>query len=282
MPPANANSRVRRQAATQPTAARAAGKPAEAFPIDPADLIVGLGRGLSVIESFDDEHSRMTIAEVALRTGIPRTAARRHLLSLCHFGYAATDGKRFWLEPRVLRLGQSYLDAARVPRLVRPFIQHLSMTTGETVNVSVLDGDEVVYVARSNSPRVVSIGFHPGARVPAHVVSPGTVLLATLDEAALTAWVEAHEFAGFTSNTPVDPAAYLAQVRLARSQDFWMAQGQLDAALTGVAVALKDRRGVCKAAIGMTVQSASWSPEQIVAQLVPALHATAQSLRSVL
>ena len=269
----------------RPPAERGEGAPgaaASAFPIDPADLVAGLGRGLAVIESFDDEHSRMTIAEVGVRTGIPRTAARRHLLSLCHYGYAATDGKRFWLEPRVLRLGQSYLDAARVPRLVRPFIQHLSMATGETVNVSVLDGHEVVYVARSNSPRVVSIGFHPGARVPAHVVSPGTVLLAALDDAALVEWVEAHAFAGFTASTVTDKAAFLEQVRLARSQNYWMSQGQLDAALTGVSVALRNRRGECKAAVGMTVQSATWSPEQIATRLVPALQETAQSLRGVL
>ena len=133
----------------------------DAFPIDPADLIAGLGRGFAVVEAFDDEHWRMTIAEVAQRTGIPRTASRRYLLSLCHFGYAETDGKQFWLSPRVLRLGQGYLEAARLPRLVRPFIQQISTATGETVNVSVLDGDEVLYVARSNSPRLVSIGFHP-------------------------------------------------------------------------------------------------------------------------
>jgi IclR family pca regulon transcriptional regulator len=252
------------------------------IPIDPADLIAGLGRGLSVIESFDDEHPRMTVAEVAARTAIPRTAARRYLLSLCHFGYAATDGKRFWLEPRVLRLGQSYLDAARLPRLVRPFIQQLSMATGETVNVSVLDDHEVVYVARSNSPRVVSIGFHAGARVPAHVVSPGTVLLSTLDDGELVEWVEAHEFAGFTSNTVTDRASFLEQVRAARSQDYWITSGQLDAGLTGVAMTLKDRHGECKAAIGMTLQSTPWSPEQIVARLVPGLQDIAQSLRPLL
>ena len=160
-----------------------------AFPIDPADLIVGLGRGLAVIQAFDDEHDRMTVAEVAQRTAIPRTAARRHLLSLCHFGFAATDGKRFWLTPKVMRLGQSYLESARLPRLVRPFIQQLSIATGETVNVSVLDGHEVVYVARSNSPRLVSIGFHAGARVPAHVVSAGTLLLATLALLASALWL---------------------------------------------------------------------------------------------
>jgi len=262
-------------------AAATAGAP-RPFPIDPADLIAGLGRGLAVIESFDDEHDRMTIAEVAARTAIPRTAARRHLLSLCHFGYAATDGKRFWLQPRVLRLGQSYLDAARLPRLVRPFIQQLSTNTGETVNVSVLDGHEVVYVVRSNSPRMVSIGFHAGARVPAHVVSPGTVLLAALDDDALARWIAEHDFAGFTAATLTSAAAFRDQVNAARASDYVVLQGQLDSGLTGVAVALKDRRGETRAAIGMTLQTVAWSVESIVAKLLPALQSTAQTLRPVI
>jgi len=252
------------------------------FPIDPADLIAGLGRGLAVIEAFDDEHARMTCAQVAQRTGIPRTAARRYLLSLCHFGYAQTDGKHFWLAPRVLRLGQSYLDGARLPRLVQPFIQRLSMATGETVNVSVLDGHEVVYVARSNSPRVVSIGFHAGARVPAHVVSPGKVLLATFKDDALQDWVAAHEFAGFTASTVVTAAGFLDEVRQARLQDHWVSVGQLDTGLTGVATALRDRFGECKGALGMTVQSAAWPAGEIEARLVPPLLETAQTLRAVI
>ncbi len=257
---------------------------AEASPlrIAPSDLIAGLGRGLAVIESFDDAHARMTATQVAERTGIPRSAARRHLLSLCHFGYADTDGKLFWLTPRVLRLGQSYLDGARLPRLVQPFIQRLSMQTGETVNVSVLDGHEVVYVARSNSPRVVSIGFHAGARVAAHVVSPGTVLLATLPDDALLRWAAAHEFVSFSANTPVQAPAFVEQVRLARQQDHWMSVGQLDTGLTGVATVLRDRFGTSKGALGMTVQSASWPTAQIRQRLVPALLETAQTLRSII
>ena len=126
------------------------------FDIDRKDLIEGLGKGLRMIEAFDDDHPRLSPSEAARRAAITRTAARRYLLSLVHFGYAATDGKLFWLTPRVLRLGQSYLGAARLPRLVQPFIQRASLASGETVNVSVLDGHEVVYVCllyTSPSPR---------------------------------------------------------------------------------------------------------------------------------
>ncbi|MBA4214214.1 MAG: IclR family transcriptional regulator [Polaromonas sp.] len=248
------------------------------FPIDPADLIAGLGRGLSVIEAFDDEHPRMTVSEVSQRTDIPRTAARRYLLSLCHFGYAQTDGKHFWLAPRVLRLGQSYLGAARLPRLVQPFIQRLSMATGETVNVSVLDGHEVVYIARSNSPRVVSIGFHSGARVPAHVVTPGVVLLARLSDEAMLKWINEHEFAVFTTHATCDAEKFVEWVRQARRMDHWITQQLLDPGLMGVAVALVDRHGNCKGALGMTLQVRNWSIQSVEEKLLPHLRETAMSL----
>jgi IclR family transcriptional regulator, pca regulon regulatory protein len=258
-----------------------AADPAE-FGIDPADLIAGLGRGLNVVESFDDEHWRMTVADVAARTAIPRTAARRYLLSLRHFGYADSDGKHYWLTPRVLRLGQAYLEAARLPRLVRPFIQQASAATGETVNVSVLDGDDVLYVARSNSPRLVSIGFHAGARAPAHVVSPGPVLLAALKEPALAKWIEQHDFAAYTPESVTDRRTFLRQVRLAQAQGWWATAGQLDTGLTGVSMPLKDRRGRCIAAVGMTVQTVHWNMQRVATQLLPVLQSVAQDLRQIL
>ena len=224
----------------------------------------------------------MTVAQVSTRTGIPRSAARRYLLSLVHFGYADTDGKHFWLAPRVLRLSQSYLDGSRLPRLVQPFIQRLSATTGETVNVSVLDGHEVVYVARSNSPRVVSIGFHAGARVPAHVVSPGWVLVAAMPPEQAEAWVAGHDFGRFTAATVVEREAFLEQLALVRRQGHWVSIGALDTGLTGVAIALRDRHGECKASLGMTLQTGHWPLPAITERLLPPLLETAQVLRAIL
>ena len=252
------------------------------FEIHKKDLIEGLGKGLRVIEAFDDDHTRLTASEAAALTGITRTAARRFLLSLCHFGYAATDGKHFWLSPRVLRLGQSYLGAARLPRLVQPFIQRASMQSGETVNMSVLDGHEVVYVARSNPPRYVSIGYQVGVRVPAHVVTPGFAILSTFPDAELDAWIAEHEFTGFTSHTVVDHDVFRANVHGARELGYWMTDQHLDTGLRGIALPLKDRRGECKGAIGMTLQVQSYTGEKIVEKLLPLLREAAQSLRPLL
>ncbi len=250
--------------------------------IDRKDLIEGLSRGLRVIESFDDEHVRLTPSELAPRAGITRTAARRFLLTLVSDGYADTDGKHFWLTPQVLRLGQSYLQAARLPRLVQPFIQRCSLQSGETFNVSVLDGHEVVYIARSNPPRFVTIGYHVGVRVPAHVVTPGVAMLSTYDDAWLGAWVAAHSFSSFTQHTVVDPQRFLANVHQARSMGYWMTDQQLDLGLRGIAMPLKDRKGECKGAIGTTVQSQSYTADEMVGKLLPLLREAAQSLRSIL
>ncbi len=254
---------------------------ASAFAIDRKDLIEGLGKGLRVIEAFDEEHPRLTPAEAAKRAGITRTAARRYLLSLCHFGYAATDGRLFWLMPRVLRLGQSYLEAARLPRLAQPFIQRAAYASGETVNLSVLDGHEIVYVARSGSPRLVTIGFQPGARVPAHVVTPGLAILSTFDDAALDDWIAAHEFASFTAQGITTGARFRKSVLAARALGYGIAEQQLDSGLRGFALPLKNRKGQCVGAIGTTLPLTE-STESMVARLLPPLQEAVQALRQVL
>ena len=245
-------------------------------------LIEGLGKGLRVIESFSDDCPRLTASEAGARAGLTRTAARRYLMSLVHFGYADTDGKHYWLLPSVLRLGRSYLEAARLPRLVQPFLQRMSMHTGETANLSVLDGDDVVYLARSNSPRVVSIGFHVGARMPAHVVSPGFVILSTFTPQRLAAWIDEHALARFTVQTITEPEKFRVTVESARRLGYWVADQYIDTGLSGLAVALTDRKGTCAGAISMTFQNQMYPGDAALTRLLPPLQELAQTMREVI
>jgi IclR family transcriptional regulator, pca regulon regulatory protein len=251
--------------------------------IDRRDLIEGLGKGLRVIEAFDEDHAQLTASQVADRTTITRTAARRYLLSLVHFGYAATDGKQFWLAPRVLRLGQSYLGTARLPRLVQPFIQRVAQQIGHTVNASVLDGHEVVYIARSSPPRWVTIGYGVGVRIPAHVVTPGFVMLAHLGDDEFERWVAEHEFVSYTPHTTSNRATFRSQVRQARALGHWHTEQQLDAGLRGVAVALLDRKGRCRGAVGTTMPMTAYRhAEHMLETVLPPLQEAAQEMRPLL
>jgi IclR family pca regulon transcriptional regulator len=237
--------------------------------VDRSLLIEGLGKGLRMIEAFSDDWPRMTATEAGQRTGLTRTAARRYLVSLVHYGYAETDGK-------------SYLDAARLPRLVQPFLQRLSMQTGETANLSVLDGHEVVYLVRSNSPRIVSIGFHVGARLPAHVVSPGPAVLSTFSPEALDAWLAAHPFVRFAPTTMTDPAEFRTAVLLATERGYGWARQYMDPGLCGLAVPLSDRKGRCVGALSMSFQAQTYPDDTCLARLLPPLQDTASTLRAIL
>ncbi len=256
--------------------------PAGEFPIAPADFIVGLERGLALIEAFDDTTPRMTVAQAATKTGLPRSAVRRHLLTLCHLGYLETDDKLYWLAPRILRLGRSYLGASRLPRKVQPFIQRLSDTIGETVNVSVLDGHDVTYLAHSNSPRLVSIGFQSGDRAPAHVVAPGVVLVSALPEKLRARWIAEHDFIGYTAKTVTTRDAFAVEVEAARRDGYCHLEQQLTSGLTGVAVLLTDTRGRCHGAMGTTFPTSARSHLEIMSHMIPEIRRVADSVRGLL
>jgi IclR family pca regulon transcriptional regulator len=150
--------------------------------IDKKDWIAGLDKGLAVLQTFDEHNSRLTATQAAQRCGITRTATRRYLLTLQHLGFVSTDGKLFWLTPKVMRLGQSYLESARLPRIVQPSLQRLAMGTQEISFVAVLDDFELVYIARNGQNRSMNTSFALGARVPCHLTSAGVLLLALLGE----------------------------------------------------------------------------------------------------
>jgi IclR family transcriptional regulator, pca regulon regulatory protein len=253
-----------------------------ALHIEADDLIAGLGRGLAVIECFDDEHSRLTAAEVAERTQISRTAARRYLLSLCHFGYANSNGKQFWLAPRVLRLGQSYLMSARLPRLAQPFLENLFGATQSTAGLAVLDDHEVIYLARHGGARLKNAGLQLGARLPAHVVSVGLAILTSFADEDLDAWIASHRFASFTQYSEKDPARFRDQVVRMRELSYSIADQQLELGWRGIAVPLRDRHGECLGALSVTMAVEAISVDDMVANVLPLLREAETGLRGLL
>ncbi len=180
------------------------------------DFIAGLRKGLAVIECFDDEHERLTSADVAMMTGLSRAAARRCLLTLHKLGYANYDGKMFSLTPRVLRLGYAYLLSTPLAQLFQPFLEHLNERVDESCSVTILDGDEIVHIAYAATRRVIAGGVGVGTRFPAYCTSMGRVLLAALDPAEALQRLGAAErrrITPFTQTAIEDLAAILDETR---------------------------------------------------------------------
>jgi IclR family pca regulon transcriptional regulator len=128
------------------------------------DFVQSLERGLAVIRAFDAEHSQLTLSEVARITGLTRAAARRFLITLVELGYVRTDGRLFALRPRILQLGYAYLSSLTLPEVALPHMEALVAQVNESCSVSVLDGDEVVYVARVSTHRIMTVAISVGTR----------------------------------------------------------------------------------------------------------------------
>jgi len=257
-------------------------RPAESEALLARDWIAGLERGLAVIEAFDENHSRMTAQQVGERCGLSRTAARRYLLTLQHLGYASGDAKQFWLTPRVMRLGQSYLSSARLPRIAQPVLQRVSASLQEVVYLAVLDEGEVIYVSRNGPNRAMNSGFVLGARVPGHVTSAGMLMLANLPSAQLEEWFATHSLPAYTPYTISNQEDLRKEIKRIRQQGWSLSEQQFDLSYRGIAVPLKDLRGDLIGALSVLMPIQGETGDAVVKRIVPVLQEAAQSLRNLI
>lgn len=247
-----------------------------------ADYIEGLAKGLAVLESFDTERQRLNATLAAERAGITRAAARRHLLTLAHLGYLDTDGSHFWLSPKVLRFSGSYLASARLPRLLQPTLNRLSAQLGDPVSAVVLDGAEVVIVARSGSNAVLAYGLHLGARLPAHATSTGRVLLAAQRKSDFNVWMKGRVLARLTPRTVTEPRAFRAVIEQARADDWCVAHEEHEIGVHALAVPLRNMQGRTVAAMNVVTSPERLAPAAVQRELLPALLEAARELRPLL
>lgn len=251
-------------------------------PLDKRDWIAGLEKGLSIIECFDDANPRLTASQAGARCGLTRTAARRYLLTLGHLGYVQSDGKLFWLTPRVLRLGQSYLESARLPRIVQPFLQRVTAGTQESAYVSVMDGDDIVYIARNGASRAMNTGYVLGARVQAQVTAAGLLMLSLREPAWIDNWLATHELRTYTSFTINSKERMRIEMARVRARGWAISEQQLDLNFRGVAVPLRDRHGEVVGALSVTMPMGHESSEDAVARVLSVLSETAQAMRNLI
>ncbi len=248
----------------------------------PPDHVAGLRKGLSVIESFNTIRSRLTVSEAARRANVSRAAARRYLLTLAELGYVGTDGDEYWLNPRVLRLAGAYLTSAIVPRALQPILNRLTAMTGESSAAAVLDGDDVIHVARCVSARIVSYGLQPGTHLPAYCTSTGKVLVASLPPAEADAWIARQSLKAFTRRTTATHDALRAQIQAARNAGYSISSEEYEPGVCAIAVPVRNSGGEVLAAMSVIVDPVRYSDRELVDRMLPALRACELEARALL
>lgn len=241
-------------------------------------FVQSLERGLAVIRAFDAEHPRLTLSEVARATGLTRAAARRFLLTLVQLGYVHCEGREFSLRPRVLELGYAYLSGLTMTEVVQPHLKALVAQVNESSSVSVLDGHDVVYIARVPTKRIMGVVIAVGTRFPAYATSMGRVLLAGLPQPELEKYLRDVTLAPLTPWTITDRCELRAALEIVREQGYAVVDQELEQGLRSAAAPLHDPDGRVVAAINVSVHTSRASMEQLVERFVPPLVETARQV----
>ena len=239
-------------------------------------FVQSLDRGLAVIRAFDAEHPELTLSEVARSTGLTRAAARRFLLTLVELGYVRTDGRQFTLRPKILELGYAYLSSLSLPEIALPHLEQLVERVHESTSVSVLDGDEVVYVARVPTKRIMTVSISVGTRFPAYATSMGRVLLAWRPADWLDGYLASAKLKALTAHTLADSETLRAELTAVRNRGWAMADQELEEGLRSVAAPIRDQSGQVVAAINVATNVSRTSAEELVERIVPQLLSTAR------
>ena len=244
---------------------------------DPS-FVEAFARGLSVIRAFGAGRDHMTLSEIAKVTDLPRATVRRALFTLVALGYACDDGRQFRLTPRILSLGHAYLSSTPLPGLLQPALESVSEMTRESCSASILDGTDIVYVARSATKRIMSVGLNVGSRLPAYCTSMGRVLLAAEPVERQKILLQQSKPTALTDRTVTDPARLLTELAKVRAQGYAYVDQELEIGLRSIAVPVCNTAGAVVAAINISTQASRMDEASIHAKIREALLQAAQSI----
>jgi IclR family pca regulon transcriptional regulator len=242
------------------------------------DYMLSLARGLQVIRAFGRDRPVLSIAEVARLTSISRAAARRCLHTLSVLGYVSGEAGRYALSPRVLALGYAYLGSAPVAQAAQPVLERVAERVHESCSLTVLDGEEIVYVARAATRRILSVGLAVGSRLPAYCTAMGRVLVAFASDAERSVFLSRVKPIRHTPHTIVHRSALAAELERVRSAGYALVDQELEIGLRSIAVPVRRPEQSVVAAMNVGVQATRVECETMKREYLPVLLEAAEEV----
>jgi IclR family pca regulon transcriptional regulator len=250
----------------------------EVYTGDP-NFMASLARGLLVIQAFTPQTPQMTISQISVRTGLSRAAVRRCLYTLSKLGFAgAEDGQRYSLRPKMLTLANTYTATSTLASAAQPILERMSAALGESFSVATLDGEDIVYIARTTVTRVMSVDLHIGSRLPAFCTSMGRVLLAYLPQDQLEQYLQRATFTQYTPRTMTSPDKLRLALRNVRRNGYALCDQELEIGLRSLAVPVYAPNGRVVATVNLSGNAPRMPMLDMQTRFLPHLRAAAGEL----
>jgi IclR family pca regulon transcriptional regulator len=251
-------------------------------PIEHRESVQGLRRGFAVIKAFSADARELTIADVAIRTGLPRAVARRYLFTLEELGCVVQSGSSFRLTPRLLDLGFTYLSTVQVAAYAQPFLEKVVAKLHDSSSIGVLDGKDCVYVARVTAKRIMTINLGVGSRLPAHATSMGKVLLAYLPAERLDEYFARGPLQQLTNYTLSDEGALRDALGEIRARGWALCDQETEIGVRAVAAPIFDRLHHVQAALNVGSHASRVHLRTLKRDYLPVVLDAAQKISRVL
>src|ERR1700742_1311540 len=246
------------------------------------DFVESLDRGLRLVQAFGERGAPMTLSEIAAASGLPRATARRILFTLQHGGYVSSDGKQFALTPHVLTLAGAYLRSNQVVAVLQPVLDRIAVAAQEISSLAVLDGDDVVFIARGSPTRIFTGGVEIGYRLPSFCTAVGRAILGRLGDAELKERLGAMRREALTAESVTEPKRLLAVITADRKQGYSLVDREAEPHFRSIAVPVKRYDGTIVAAINIGAHVDRISTEEMVKRFLPLLREGAEGVKATL
>jgi len=242
------------------------------------EFVRSVDRAFAILRAFGRETPALTLSQVAHRTGLTRASARRFLLTLQSLGYVGSEGREFFLRPRILDLGFAYLSSVPVFAVVEAHMEAMVQQVQESSSASVLDGTDVIYTLRVPTKRIMSVQIEVGTRLPAYATSMGRVLLSALGPVELDEYFRHAKLEPLTPNTVTDAQKLRSMLEQVRQQGWAMLDQELEVGVRSAAVPLHGSTGRVYAAMNISTNATRVTKERLLNEYLPVLRKTAEAI----
>ena len=244
-------------------------------------LMVGsVEKAFRVLGVFGKGQASLSLSQIADLAGLDLSAAQRFTHTLLKLGYLRKDAatRRLELSPRTLDLAAHFLSGQSLINTAMPYLMHLSKETEETVNLTLLDGVEIVFVSRFMSRHMLNTDVVIGTRMPAYCTAPGMAILSRLPEAEAIAIIDASPLIAHTKHTTWKRDDLIEKLRVSRRQGFVTQFQEFFLGDASVAAAIVDATGRPRGAVNVAVSCSRFKQDEMIERFAPLAVAAAHAI----
>jgi IclR family pca regulon transcriptional regulator len=247
-------------------------------------FIEALHRGLSILEIFDQDTPWLSLVEIAARVGMDKSTVFRFVYTLEQLGYLERnpDTKKYRPGLKVLTLGFTTLNNLGIAELARPHLQTLFEQCGETTNLSVRDGTEIVYVVRISSRRIINVNLSVGSRLPVHCTSMGKAQLLDMTRDDLLDLLGPGPYEQVTKKTITTLDELIVDLEKSRERGYTLNDEELVVGLRSVGVPIRGADAKIVAAINIAVPGTQLTRRELKSRFAPLAVETGQHISAAL